>query len=130
MKIILFDGFCNLCCFSVQFIIKRDSESQFKFAPIQSIIGQELISQFKISSLKVDTIIYFKDDKYFLRSSAVLNILRDIGGGWKLLYGFMIVPKFFRDFLYQMIAKTRYRLFGKKEICMIPDEIDRNRFLF
>lgn len=130
MKIILFDGFCNLCCFSVQFIIKRDSESQFKFAPIQSIIGQELLSQYNISSLKVDSIIYLKDDRYFLRSSAVLNILKDLGGGWRLFYLLIVIPKFIRYFVYSVIARTRYKIFGKRDKCMVPDEKIKNRFLF
>jgi predicted DCC family thiol-disulfide oxidoreductase YuxK len=129
MKIILFDGVCNLCNNSVQFIIKRDRKGVFKFSPIQSDAGQALFVEYSIDSAEVDSIVYIKDDRYFIQSSAILNILRDIGGIWKLCYLFILVPPFIRDYFYRFIAKSRYSVFGKRDRCMIPSKENENRFL-
>jgi predicted DCC family thiol-disulfide oxidoreductase YuxK len=128
-KIILFDGVCNLCNWSVQFIIKRDKKAAFKFASIQSKVGQLLLKQKNINSQECDSIVYIKDERYFLRSSAVLEILKDIGGKWKLFYGFIAIPRFIRDSIYNLIAKSRYKLFGKRSECAVPSEALKNRFL-
>lgn len=130
MKIILFDGLCNLCNGSVQFIIKRDRLEVFKFASLQSEIGQSLLKQYGIQNDKIDSIVYIKDDKCLICSSAVLNILKDLGGIWRLWYGFIIIPKCIRDSAYNAIAKSRYKVFGKRESCMIPSERTTNRFLY
>ncbi len=129
MKIILFDGLCNLCNGSVNFIIKRNKLGIFKFASLQSEIGQSLLKQLCIANETIDSIVYINDDRYFLRSAAVLNVLKDLGGKWKLLYIFIITPKFLRDLIYNAIAKSRYKVFGKRESCMVPSENIRNRFL-
>jgi len=87
------------------------------------------MKRFDIHSEKIDSIIYLKDDKYFIKSTAVLNILKDLGGFWKTIYAFIIIPKFIRDFVYDMVAKSRYRVFGKRESCMVPNEKFESRFL-
>lgn len=129
VKIILFDGMCNLCNFSIRFIIKRDKRKLFKFASIQSEVGQSLLKQFNIQTENADSVVYIKDDRCFARSAAVLNILKDLGSVWKTFYVFIVIPKFLRDFIYNVIAKIRYRVFGKREKCMIPTDDIRNRFL-
>lgn len=129
VKIILFDGLCNLCNGSVQFLIKRDRLEVFKFASLQSEIGQNLLKQYGIQNDKIDSIVYIKDVRFFLSSSAVLNILKDLGGIWRLWYGFIIFPKFIRDFVYNAISKSRYKVFGKRDDCIIVMENQRHRFL-
>jgi predicted DCC family thiol-disulfide oxidoreductase YuxK len=118
--IILFDGICNLCNWSVEFVIKRDSKRKFKFFSLQSEAGKSLLNNFDRNSSGLDTIIYLKDDKRYIKSTAILHILKDIGGIWKLFYLGIIVPKFIRDFFYNLIAKYRYNIFGKRESCTIP----------
>jgi predicted DCC family thiol-disulfide oxidoreductase YuxK len=129
VNIILFDDFCNLCNRAVLFIIKRDKQAIFKFASLQSDVGQEIINRLNINSLKINSIIYLKDNKYFLKSSAILNILRDLGGVWRLFYVFIVLPLFIRDTAYNIVAKLRYRLFGKRNRCVIPSDDVKNRFL-
>ncbi|MDN3723505.1 thiol-disulfide oxidoreductase DCC family protein [Aequorivita sp. SDUM287046] len=128
-KIILFDGVCNLCNGAVTFIIKRDKRNVFKFAALQSEIGRELISQFKIDTSKVDSIIFIEDEKQYDKSSTALHIAKHLSGAYPLLFGFMVVPKFIRDAVYRYIAKNRYRWFGKRESCMVPTGELRGKFL-
>jgi len=128
-KIILFDGVCNLCNGAVTFIIKRDKKDVFKFAALQSEIGQELISKFNIDTEKVDSIILIDGEKYYSKSSAALRISKDLSGAYPLLFGFMVVPKFIRNSVYDYIAKNRYKWFGKKESCMIPTSELKAKFL-
>ncbi len=128
-KIILFDGICNLCNSLVIFLIKRDSKSKFKFAAIQSNAGQNLLKKFGLTFHDVNTLVYIKGERYFLKSSAILYILKDLGGGWILFFAFIITPKFIRDFFYNLIANSRYRILGKRDNCMIPDPEIRNKFL-
>lgn len=127
--IILFDGVCNLCNSSVQFVIKRDKKSIFKFASLQSESGQALLKKFDLPADDFNSFVYIKGEQCYLRSTAVLKVAKELGGGWILLYGFIIVPKFIRDFFYNMIAKSRYRIFGKQDSCMIPTPELRSRFL-
>ena len=128
-KIILFDGVCNLCNSSVTFIIKRDVHDQFRFAALQSEIGQHYIQKFKIDPVETDSIILIKKDKYYAKSSAALRIAKYLSGGYPLLYGFLIVPKFIRNAVYDYIAKNRYKWYGKKEQCMIPTPELKSKFL-
>jgi len=128
-KIILFDGVCNLCNGAVTFIIKRDKKDVFKFAALQSEIGQQLISKFNIDTSKVDSIILIDGDKHYEKSSAALRIAKQLSGAYPLLFGFMILPKFIRNAVYDYIAKNRYKWFGKKESCMIPTPELKSRFL-
>jgi predicted DCC family thiol-disulfide oxidoreductase YuxK len=128
-KIILFDGVCNLCNGAVTYIIKRDKKNVFKFAALQSEIGQQLISKFNIDTSKVDSIIFIDGEKHYTKSSAVLHIAKQLSGAYPLLFGFMVVPKFIRNSVYDYIAKNRYKWFGKKESCMIPTVELKSKFL-
>jgi len=128
-KIILFDGVCNLCNGSVVFIIKRDKKDVFRFAALQSEIGQELISKLNIDTSKTDSIILVTNDSYTSKSTAALKIARELSGGYPLLYVLMIIPAFIRNFVYDIIAKNRYKWFGKKESCMIPTPELKAKFL-
>lgn len=128
-KIILFDGVCNLCNGAVNYIIKRDKKNVFKFAALQSEIGHELISKFKIDTSKVDSIILIDGEKHYEKSTAALRISKYLSGAYPLLYGFMVVPKFIRNMVYDYIARNRYKWFGKKESCMIPTLELKAKFL-
>jgi predicted DCC family thiol-disulfide oxidoreductase YuxK len=126
--IVLFDGVCNLCNRAVQFIIKRDPKGKFKFASLQSDPGQALLKDFNVLT-GFDSFVLIEGDRFFVRSTEALRVLRGLGGLWKLFYGFMIVPKPVRDFVYDRVAKSRYRIFGRRESCMIPTGDLKERFL-
>jgi len=126
-KIILFDGVCNLCNFSVQFIIKYDKEAKFSFASQQSEVGKALIKKYNIE--KFDSIVFIENEKCYLYSDAVLYIVKELGVPLRHLYIFRFIPKFIRDFIYKFIAKYRYIFFGKKENCMLPSVELENRFI-
>ena len=127
--IILFDGICNLCNGAVQFIIKHDSEKKFLFTSLQSEAGQQLLQQYNLPAENFDSFLLLQDDTIFYKSTAALKVARQIKSSWKLLYIFMIVPKFIRDAVYSWIAANRYKWFGKKEVCMIPTPELQARFL-
>ncbi len=126
MRIILFDGICNFCDASVQFIIKRDGGA-FQFASLQSDIGQELIARLGLQ--EIDSIVLIEDDKAYTKSTAALRIAKKLGRLWPACYAAIIIPKPLRDKVYDWIAQNRYRWFGKKDVCMLPNEKDRARFL-
>lgn len=121
-NIILFDGVCNLCVSSVQFIIKRDPVGIFYFASLQSDVGVRLSENFGALIEKTDSIILIKGDKCYIESDAALKIASKLKGGWKLLYIFIIIPKPLRDAVYRYVARNRYKWFGKKDACMIPSD--------
>jgi predicted DCC family thiol-disulfide oxidoreductase YuxK len=127
-SIILFDGVCNLCNSGVQFIIKRDSKCHFKFASLQSETGQMLLRKYGISN-KIDSIIVIENEKVYIKSSAALQISKYLDGCWKYLIIFKVLPSSFRNFLYDILAKNRYRWFGKKDTCMLPTLEMKKRFL-
>lgn len=127
--ILLFDGVCNLCNSIVQFTIKRDPKAKFKFASLQSESGQTLLKKFGLPTDDFDSFVFINGDKYFLKSSAGLHVLKELGGIWKLFYVFIIFPRPLRDFVYNIIAKTRYKIFGKRNNCMIPIPRLKQRFL-
>lgn len=127
-SIILFDGECNFCDHSVQFIIKRDKQALFKFASIQSDAGQEILKSHHVP-LHTDSVILVEKGKYYDQSSAALKICKHLKGAWKLFYFFILVQKPLRDFVYKIIAKNRYKWFGKKDACMLPSPEIRKRFL-
>ena len=113
-SIILFDGVCNLCNTAVQFVIRRDNSNHFLFASLQSGEGKEILARNNLPPNEMYTFILVEKDKVYDRSTAALKVLRKLKGWWPLLYGFIIVPKFIRDGIYQVISKNRYRWFGKK----------------
>ena len=127
--IILFDGVCNLCSASVQFIIKRDRAGRFSFASLQSGIGQQLSAQHGIDAADLDSIVLVEGGKAYQRSTAALRIGRHLDGAWKLLYAGMIVPPFIRDRVYDYVATNRYNWFGEQTECWIPTAALRGRFL-
>ena len=127
--VILFDGVCNFCNGAVNFVISRDREGYFKFAALQSAAGEELLDRYDIDKIETDSVVLIEDDKAYLHSSAALRIVRRLPGLWPVLYGLIIVPKGIRDWAYRLFAKHRYRLFGRREECMIPTPEIRTRFL-
>ena len=127
--IILFDGVCNFCNGSVNFIIDRDPEAYFKFAPLQSEIGEKLIKEHGIDKAETDSVILIEDGKAYTHSTAALRVARKLKGAWSWFYGFVVVPKFIRDAAYKLFAKNRYKMFGKQEACMMPTPEIRSRFL-
>lgn len=127
--VLLFDGVCNLCNKAVQFVIRHDKVSHFRFAALQSSAGNYLLTHHGINTENFQSFVYLKGGKVYEKSSALLHVLKDLGGIWKLFYVFMIVPKPLRDFLYKQVAKRRYVLFGRRGSCMIPTAELRGRFL-
>jgi predicted DCC family thiol-disulfide oxidoreductase YuxK len=128
-KIVLFDGVCNLCSGSVQFILKRDRKNQFLFASLQGNYGQRILESHHLPKDNFNSFLLVEGDKLYTRSSGALRMLKHLGGGWGLLYAFIIVPKFLRDAVYNFIAKNRYKWFGKKETCWLPKPEWKERFL-
>ena len=127
--ILLFDGVCNLCNASVQWVIRRDPQGIFRFAPLQSETGQSLLRRSGLSSEHFDTVVLVDGDRIFPRSDAALEIARRIGGVWSLLAVFRRVPRPVRNAVYDWIARHRYRWFGKTEACMIPRPEWKKRFV-
>ena len=127
--IVLFDGVCNFCNYWVNFAIKRDKKNRLKFTPIQGETAKTILPEFSISTSELSSVIIIDNGKAYTQSSAALRISLYLDGGWKLLYGLMIFPKFLRDLVYNIIARNRYRWFGKKEACMVPTAEVRGRFL-
>ncbi len=128
-RVILFDGVCNLCTASVTFVIKRDPSVKFRFASLQSAFGQKILTEEGINTQYFDTVMLIKAGKVFSRSDAALEIARDMNGLWPLLYIFKIIPSIIRNWVYDWIAKNRYRWFGKKDSCMIPTPDLKARFI-
>jgi len=115
--IVLVDGYCNLCNGLVHFIKKRDRDERFLIYSLQSETGRLLMVKSGLSPDEIDTAVFKRGDEYFFRSAAVLNILKEIGGVWKLFYGLIIFPKLIRDAVYDVVAKNRYSIFGKRDYC-------------
>lgn len=119
-KLILFDGVCNLCNSSVNFIIDQDKHDVFRFASLQSGKGQEVMKQFGLPEGEYNSFLLLDNGKLYMRSTAALRVSKYLPGVWKILYAFIIVPKFIRDFVYDIIAKHRYKWFGQAESCRVP----------
>lgn len=129
-KIILFDGVCNLCDATVQFIIKRDKKDIFRFVPIQSVLGQQIIGHIGIDTTKTDSIILYEPgNAYYYKAEAALKIAKRLGGIYTLLGAFSILPKWLSNKVYDYIARNRYKWYGKKNECMIPTPEMRAKFL-
>ncbi|MCW5515336.1 thiol-disulfide oxidoreductase DCC family protein [Muriicola sp. Z0-33] len=120
-QLILFDGICNLCNNAVQYVIKRDKRNRFCFAPLQGSTGQQFIKERGIDTSKIDSIILVDPNvAYYVKSTAALKIGQQFGGGYRLLAVLEWIPSPFRDWIYDLVAKRRYRWFGKKDACMVP----------
>ncbi|BAQ09224.1 hypothetical protein OXB_0752 [Bacillus sp. OxB-1] len=127
-RIILFDGDCNFCDASVQFILKRDPAEHFLFASLQSDTGQKYREQYQIPD-DVDSIVLIEKEKAYTKSAAALHIAKKLDGMWHILFLLILVPRPIRDAVYDYVAKNRYRWFGKKEACMLPTPEERKRFI-
>jgi len=127
--IVLFDGVCNFCNASVNFVIERDKAGYFKFVPLQSQIGEELVAKHGIDTEDTDSVIVVENDRAYTHSSGALRIAKRLDGIWSWTYAFIAVPKPIRDFAYRLFAKHRYRLFGRQDACMMPTPEIRARFL-
>lgn len=120
VAILIYDGYCNLCGAIVRLVKRHDRHSRFEFVPSQSERGGQLLTMAGLTQTGTGTVVLAFEDKFYMRSTAALKVFRLLGGGWKLMYGFIIVPRFIRDFVYNIVAKTRYRLFGRSDSCYIP----------
>ncbi|WP_273566945.1 thiol-disulfide oxidoreductase DCC family protein [Maribacter halichondriae] len=129
-KIILFDGICNLCNRSVQYIIKRDKKDVFRFTALQSEIGEKLVSERKIDTSKVDSIILIDPGvAYYTKSEAAIEIAKEIGGLWSVFRLFQWVPASIRNIVYDFVARNRYSWYGKKDQCIVPTPEIKAKFL-
>jgi predicted DCC family thiol-disulfide oxidoreductase YuxK len=127
--LILFDGVCNLCNGAVSFVIRRDKNHKFKFAPLQSKVGRQYLERLPGMAGDLYSMILVKNNKVFDRSDAVLEIARDLSGFWPALYLFKVLPRFIRNAGYGFIARNRYRFFGRKNECMVPTPELKARFI-
>jgi predicted DCC family thiol-disulfide oxidoreductase YuxK len=128
-SLILFDGVCNLCDSSVQFILLRDKKDRFRFASLQSDYGQNILKQHNLPTEKFNSLALIENGKLYQRSTGALRIARRLKAAWPMLFAFIIVPPFIRNFVYDFIARNRYRWFGKKEFCMMPRPEWKQKFL-
>ena len=128
-KVIFFDGVCNLCHGMVKLLIRIDKKDIFYFASLQSQYAQEMLLHANGEYIKLDTVVYQKEKQIFTQSDAILEIFCDLGGLWKAFSLFRILPKSWRNKLYQLVATRRYRWFGRKDRWMLPTEVPQQRFL-
>lgn len=127
--VILFDGVCNLCSSSVDFILDHDPEGHFVFASLQSEAGKQILSQYGLSTESFDSVVLVKNGKVYQKSRAALEIAGKLTGPWPILQAFKVVPVFLSDSVYNFIARNRYRFFGKRQTCRFPTPDIRSRFL-
>jgi predicted DCC family thiol-disulfide oxidoreductase YuxK len=128
-SIILFDGVCNLCNSSVQFVIKHDANNKFKFAALQSEYAKNILAANQIDTEKLSSLVLVENGKIYTESTGALRIAKKLGFPIYLLYAFIIIPPFIRNAVYKYIASNRYKWFGKEETCWIPTAELRNRFI-
>ena len=132
--IVLYDGVCGLCNRLVQFILKRDVHDRFRFASLQSEFAEELLKRHGYDSRDLDTFYLVtshgeSNERVLMRSDAILEVVATLGGVWKLAGVGAVIPKVLRDGMYSMVARNRYRVFGKSESCMLPSAEHRAKFL-
>lgn len=127
--IIYFDGVCNLCEGSVQFILKIDRKKIFRFASLQGKAGQDMLTKYQLPGNDFKSFVVQEGDRIYTKSTGALRVLKHVGGAWSLLYAFIIVPKFIRDAVYGFVSRNRYKWFGEKTECWIPTPELRKRFL-
>ncbi len=127
--ILLFDGYCNFCSNTVQFILKHEKKQDLFFASLQSEAGVELLKKHSIDPAKTDSLVFIEHDMASVKSSAALKVAKRLKGLYPALYAFMIVPAFLRNVVYDFIARNRYKWFGKSDSCMLPDASVKKRFL-
>jgi len=127
--VILFDGVCNLCSAAVQFVIKHDRRQHFRFASLQGDFGQQVLAANQLPAQHFDSFILLENERIYTRSAAALRVVKQLDGGWSLLYALTIVPPFIRNGVYDIVARKRYQWFGKKEACWIPTPELKSLFL-
>ncbi len=127
--ILLFDGVCNVCNASVDFVLKNDKSKSIMFASLQSENGKELLEKYGLNSNELSTVVLIHKNHSYTKSSAVIQTAKIMGFPWNLSVIFFIIPKFIRDFLYTQFAANRYKWFGKKETCRMPTPEEKTRFL-
>lgn len=127
--IILFDGICNLCNGAVQFLLKRDINEQFLFASLQSDAAKNILLQYNVKKIKMDSIIFIEEDQLYQKSTAVLKICRHLNWPWTMISFAGVLPLRFRDKIYDIIAKHRYKWFGRKDTCTMMIPKYKNRFI-
>jgi len=127
-QIILFDGLCNFCSFWVNFVIKRDTKDIFRFASLQSEVAKKLTVKFNFDHTSVDSFVLISEDKLYTKSTALLLVSKELKSPVKILYPLIFLPKFLRDLAYDLIAKHRYKIFGRRNVCYIPSN-NANKFL-
>jgi predicted DCC family thiol-disulfide oxidoreductase YuxK len=118
--ILIYDGYCNLCGAIVRFAKRHDIKGRIEFVPQSSERGRELMLQVGGVAVDQSTVVLIVGSRHYVRSDAALNLFRILGGGWQLLYGLIVIPRFIRDFVYRLIASTRYQIFGRSDSCHIP----------
>lgn len=128
-NIIFFDGVCNLCNGAVTFIIKRDKKNQFHFASLQSEFARDFLSGYPELPPDLDSIVYVEGGKMYYKSIAAIKIALKLGGIYKMALIFRVLPRKLSNWLYDYIARNRYKWFGKRESCMVPDPSLQSRFL-
>ena len=126
--VIFFDGVCNLCNASVQFVIEHDKENYFKFSALQGDYAKEVLPRFNVNPRGLTSTLLLEDGKLYTKSSSALRVAKKLKGFWPLLYGFNIVPKFIRDWVYDIVAKNRYKWWGKQKNCYVPTPELKNKF--
>lgn len=127
--VVLFDGVCNFCNSSVNFIIRHDKKDFFRFTPLQSEIGMNISEKYNLDSGNLKSVILVEKGRIYTKTTAALRIAKKLSGGWPLLYAFIIVPAPIRDVVYNVIAKYRYKWWGERDACMIPTPEIRKKFL-
>jgi predicted DCC family thiol-disulfide oxidoreductase YuxK len=128
-RIVLFDGVCNLCNAGVRFIIAHDPKAKLRLASLQSPAGQTLLAWTGLPTSHFDTMVFIENGQAFVQSTAILRIARHLRWPWPLFSIALAIPAFLRDGLYDSIARYRYRLFGKRDTCMVPTPELKRRFL-
>ena len=126
---VVFDGVCNLCNRSVRFILRHEAEPEIQFSPMQSPAGARLLRQHNLSVDDLRTFVLVSGERAYVRSDAAIRIARHLKGGWKWLGLLRIVPRPLRDWAYDVVARNRYRWFGRTDTCMVPTPELRSRFL-
>jgi len=127
--ILLFDGVCNLCNSSVQFVIKHDKNGKIALAALQSNAGQQLLKAHQLPEKNLKSLVFIENNRAYTKSDGALRASRYLDGGWKWLYSLIIFPAFLRNWVYDIVAKNRYRWFGRQESCWMPTPELRKRFL-
>lgn len=127
--VLLFDGVCNLCNGSVQFVVDHDPEGTFRFAPLQSETAEDLLAEVGFDDYDFGTVVLVAGDEYYTKSEAALRVARELESPWSWLWLCRFVPAFVRDRVYDLVAEYRYAVFGRKDRCMVPTPELRERFL-